>query len=412
MSHYFVGIDWGQFSHKVCILNSSGDSINEFSIDNNKEGFFSLLDKLQKLSDNPSDFSIAIENAGLPIVNFLQINSYSVYLVPPAKVDSLRTNYSSSNAKSDELDAYILADALRTSKNKYALIKPNSKLTQEISLTISYRDTLLADRTIYSNRLTQCLREYYPLALELFNDIDRPTALDFLQAYSDYESAKKLSQNDIEDFLGKRKANRLNRKEFYQKIQNGQIPVDPIVAKANTTFMLTLVAHLKLLNTQIDTYEENIMKLVDIHNDTPTFTSIPGVSSILSAELIASLGDDKDAFSDATQLQSLFGTSPVTRRSGNYKHFAFRFACNKQGRNTLHQIAFVSIRTSAWAKNYYLKKRNEGKTHNHALRCLANIWLKIIFKLWKNKQKYDENIHLASITKHNLQNQNKNSKKS
>jgi len=53
---------------------------------------------------------------------------------------------------------------------------------------------------------------------------------------------------------------------------------------------------------------------------------------------------------------------------------------------------------------YYQRKRKEGKTHNHALRCLANIWVKIITILWKKRECYSEEKRLASIGKHALYN--------
>jgi hypothetical protein len=71
-------------------------------------------------------------------------------------------------------------------------------------------------------------------------------------------------------------------------------------------------------------------------------------------------------------------------------------------RTALSQMALASLKNSAWAKSYYQRKRQEGKKVYHALRCLANLWLKVIFAMWKHKTMYDENLHLASITRHQL----------
>lgn len=70
----------------------------------------------------------------------------------------------------------------------------------------------------------------------------------------------------------------------------------------------------------------------------------------------------------------------------------------------MQTIAFCSIRESQWAKIYYNRKRDEGKTHQHALRCLANIWVKIIYTLWKKRESYSEQKRMASIGKHSLYN--------
>ncbi|MGH7799790.1 MAG: transposase, partial [Thermodesulfobacteriota bacterium] len=98
-----------------------------------------------------------------------------------------------------------------------------------------------------------------------------------------------------------------------------------------------------------------------------------------------------------TREEALGGTAPITKSSGSYSHTQFRFSCNKGLRNTLSQFAFTSITKSIWARSYYKKKRKEGKTKSHALRCLANAWVKVIFAIWIDNSLYDENLHFASV---------------
>ena len=85
-----------------------------------------------------------------------------------------------------------------------------------------------------------------------------------------------------------------------------------------------------------------------------------------------------------------------------HKIVYFREGCNKFYRNFVYNIAFSSLTKSAWAKAYYDRHRNRGHTHPHALRCLANLQLKILFAMWKNRTKFDENIYLAQKSRHKL----------
>ncbi len=62
-------------------------------------------------------------------------------------------------------------------------------------------------------------------------------------------------------------------------------------------------------------------------------------------------------------------------------------------------MAFTSLQRSLWAKNYYDQLRKKGNSHHAALRSLANKWIKIIHQLWVTRTTYDENYHLAQITK-------------
>jgi hypothetical protein len=77
-----------------------------------------------------------------------------------------------------------------------------------------------------------------------------------------------------------------------------------------------------------------------------------------------------------------------------------RHACKKSFRNTLHQFAFCSIQSETWAREYYDKQRKKGKNHSAAVRALANKWVKIIFRMWKNNKEYNAEIFLNSRKKH------------
>lgn len=123
---------------------------------------------------------------------------------------------------------------------------------------------------------------------------------------------------------------------------------------------------------------------------------------VLGAKLLIAIGTDRERFATANELQSMFGTAPYTKSSGQHKSAHFRRACHKKMRAALHQMAFASLRKSDWARAYFAKKRKEGKTAAHAFRCLANLWLKVIFAIWKKETTYNENDHLAAVARHQL----------
>ena len=69
-------------------------------------------------------------------------------------------------------------------------------------------------------------------------------------------------------------------------------------------------------------------------------------------------------------------------------------------RNALQQFAWQSTRSEAWAKEYYRRKRAEGKTHSMALRALANVWVRIIYRMWVDKTSYEAAIFAAAKLAH------------
>src|SRR5713226_8362727 len=54
------------------------------------------------------------------------------------------------------------------------------------------------------------------------------------------------------------------------------------------------------------------------------------------------------------------------------------------------------------ARAYYDQQRARGHAHRHALRALGAKWLKIIFVMWQRQVPYDEQYHLATMTRQQL----------
>src|SRR5260370_6195999 len=88
----------------------------------------------------------------------------------------------------------------------------------------------------------------------------------------------------------------------------------------------------------------------------------------------------------------LAGTSPVISQSGTHRSTRMRTSCSKPLRNVLYQLARESIQREAWAKTYYERKRQEGKTFTMAVRALANQWVRILFAVWKNREGSDPQV--------------------
>ena len=101
-------------------------------------------------------------------------------------------------------------------------------------------------------------------------------------------------------------------------------------------------------------------------------------------------------------LQAHAGAVPVTVKSGKQQVVHFRFACDKMLRHVVDQVAFLSLRSSEWARAYYDQQRARGHEHREALRALGAKWVKIIFVLWERQVPYDESYHLATMARQQL----------
>ena len=101
---------------------------------------------------------------------------------------------------------------------------------------------------------------------------------------------------------------------------------------------------------QIAQYDKEIRTLFLTHEDYELFVSLPRAGKRLAPRLLAEIGDDRTRYQDASSLQALGGTSPVLFQSGMYSKAHRRMACIKPLRNALHQFAWQTTRSEAWAR--------------------------------------------------------------
>ena len=141
--------------------------------------------------------------------------------------------------------------------------------------------------------------------------------------------------------------------------------VDEAVVLAKSLFVTTIVGQLRFVLASLKEYNNQISTLLSNFSDGDRFRSLPGVDTILAGKLLVFIGTDRERFSSALELQSYLGTAPYTKSSGKHRGVHFRLGCNKTMRTALTQMAFASLRKSAWAKSYYARKRNEGKKVYH-----------------------------------------------
>lgn len=400
---FFIGIDWAAKHLDFCLTNDKGDVILRDRVDNDDDGFNSLLQAFEKEKIDLSEIAVAIESPNQRVVDFLLARGVSVYPVNPKAVYDYRKSRFPSGSKSDTADAQLLADYLREHYKHLRAWRIEEPELRQLKLLTEDRDKVVTQKVRLQNQLRSTLNGYFPQAVEAFSDLTSQTALSFLEQFPTFSSTQEKTDEEWKMFLDEcRCFHPKARQRFFDAMKLEKIEIDKAVVKAKSLFVTTIVRQLKIIVASLKEYNKQIGTLLSKFDDGEIFRSLPGVDVILAAKLLVSIGTDKERYASANELQSFFGTAPYTKGSGQYRSVHFRFACNKWMRTATAQMALASLRNSAWAKSYFARKRKEGKGAYHALRCLANAWLKVIFAIWKNHTDYDELKHLASIARHQL----------
>ena len=413
---FYVGIDWADQKYDLFILNDQGEPVGQpLVIKKSAADFQALLLRLRKLSPNPTDLKIGIETPHNVLIDFLLAAGYPIFVMHPAAMKSFRKRYRTTNARDDCYDSYVLADVLRTDVACWHKIDRDSELTEEIRMLAVDHHHLIQEQTELHNVFRETLKAYYPEYVHFFKDLSCSTSLAFCQTYSHFAAAAKLTQEQLQAFFKEHHLWNWKRiQRIYQTLQQKPMVDAESTIHIKSTKALTYAALLVEANKSCQVYEQKIKDRLQQHPDYELFDSFPGVGDVTAARLIALFGDHRERYENVSAIQSIAGTCPVTESTGydqkskkGYRVVYFRQGCNKVYRSFIYTMAFASLTKASWAKAYYDQHRAKGHTHPHALRCLANLELKILFSMWKNRTPYDENIFLAQKTRHELKSKNK-----
>ncbi len=396
---WYAGLDWADAHHDVAVIDEAGLQVATLRVAHSKEGLNELTRFLLGIAKTPEQMACIIEtNHGLLIATLLDAG-FPVYPVNPKTVDRRRK---AAGAKTDAIDAYLLAKTGRADLVDLRRLQPDSPLVQELKALTRDQDALIESQTRLVNQLTACLKAYYPVALELFSKLHQRTTLVFLQTYPTPEQAMAAPVERLETTLrtGGHPTPTKTANTIWQRLHPPHLTADRITTRTKARLMLALVGQLLPLVEQIAAYDKEIRRLFLMHPDSGLFGSLPGAGKRLAPRLLAEWGDDRSRYTGSTSVQALAGTAPVAFASGNYAKAHKRYACLKPLRNALHQFAWLSTQREGWALRYYQRKRAEGKSHSMAVRALANGWVRIIYAVWSQHARYDTAIFEAAQLAH------------
>ena len=395
---HFAGFDWAKRKHHVMVVDPRGQLVVDLGFEDTAEGWAKFREKLSPLEN----VAVAIETSSGPAVERLLDAGLSVYPLNPKAAKRYRERKAPSGVKSDRLDAWCFAEALRTDGHHWRLLAVQDPLTHELRLLCRDEIALIEQRTALVNQLQAALYEYYPTALQAFDDWTIPSAWAFLEWFPTSQDLAKAGKRRWEKFLH---TNKLYRRETYQKRLDlfagaTEFCGGPAVTSAKSLLAVSLTKQLRLLEAQLKTYRERIQQLFDQHPDHDLFNSLPAAGKKLAPRLLAECGDDRSRFDHSQALQCHAGTAPVSFQSGQTNRVFMRRACNKTLRATVHLWCNLSRTKCVWADTYYQQKKQQGMSHACAVRCLGQRWIKIIWKMWQTRTPYDEALHTRNQIRH------------
>ena len=273
---------------------------------------------------------------GLLIAALLAEAGLWVAPVNPKTVDRTRP---ASGAKSDPLDALLLARAGRSQWPDLRRLQPDSPLLAEAQGAHARPGQSHPAADAARQPIDSLPQSLLSCGARAVRKLTRPVAQAFLSAFPTLEAARAASEEEMQQVLRTAHCPSSAHKaaRFCAILGRAQLAASPALARAKARYALALVAQLALIHRQLLEYDRAIGKLFHQHADSALFASLPGAGRRLAPRLFAEWGEDRTRFSSAAQLQALAGTAPVVGESGASRRVRQRTGCvgNRRAQPTL-----------------------------------------------------------------------------
>jgi transposase len=389
----YVGIDWAEAHHDVCLLDADGQLLARRRVSEGLEGVAMLHALLGEHAERPEEVVVGIETDRGLLVTALLAAGYLVYAINPLAAARYRERHVTSRAKSDRGDAKVLAELVRTDRHNHRPVAADSQLLEAIKVLARSHQNLIWTRQRQLNALRSALREFYPAALAAFDELGHPDALAVLRLAPEPDRGRRLSTTQIVAAL-RRGGRRRNLERRAAEIQNAlrapQLAAPPLVTEAYAVTVAALVEVVASLDAQVAVVEAKLAERFEEHPDAAILRSQPGLGSILGARVLAEFGDAPNRYADAKARRNYAGTAPIARASGTSHVVVARLARNRRLFDACYQWALCALTASPGARAYFDARNPGPHTAKVARRKLANKLVGVLHGCLTHRERYDE----------------------
>lgn len=382
---FLVGIDVAKDKHDCFICDSEGNVLKDvFTFSNDREGFNLLLSFMPTSSENVKVGLEATGHYSLNLINFLIDNGYSPVVFNPLQINLFRKAHTLRKTKTDKIDAKLIALMLSSSD-----AKPHLDLSYHVmdlkSLT-RYRSRLKDQLVRLKISLSRIIEIMFPELEDCIYSINQKSTIALLYEFPSKELIANAHLTRLTNVLKDNSRGKYSKDKALE-IRNAAINSIGTSSDASSFELVQTIDMINFYSSKIDDLDAKIKDIM-IELESPIL-SIPGISYNLGSIILAEIVDI-NRFDTSSQLQAFAGLDPVTHQSG--KFIATGVSMVKRGSPYLRWAILNAARLVAMRdpcfKEYYQRKRKEGKHHFVALTHVAKKLIRVIFKLLKTNTQF------------------------
>lgn len=389
-----VGIDWGMHSHHYAILSDTGEVVKEDSIPRTVEAITRLVQTIRDRAPEDGQAEVGIDRKDCVVTRLLLAEGVTVYHLNPRSAARAREIFLPAGQKDDSADARVHARLVRANRSGLRPMRARSGRATRLRCLLQHRKSLVKARAGFYQRLNDSLSSWSPALWRLPGELSCQWKQDLLHKWPLGQDLAAAHGNAVNAFVRNHRMGQKTEQAIRQARKGQSLEHGEQMAAFYREQVRSLLDLIQQLTEKIEAAAERIGQLVDQHPRAELFRSLPAGGDLTVAALMVLFRTDEEPKRDWRQYASYAGVSPVTKESGQKRKVIMRKACNEMLRDSLQHLAYATSRQpGCWARQFYQKKRDQGHGHYAALRCLAHVWVKIIYAMWQKDAPYSERHH-------------------
>jgi transposase len=387
----WVGIDIGKHAHHAAAVDGDGQLVWSRRVANDQAAIQGLIGQA---TASAAGVCWAVDSTGssaaLLLALLVAADQQVVYV--PGRVVNRMAGAFAGEAKTDAKDAVVIAQTARLRRDLGAA-RPRQELVAELAVLVGHRRDLLADWVRTVSRLRGLLAASFP-GLERCFDFTSRSALVLVSRYQTPEALRSVGRRRLVSWLRRQVPAQLSDARVEQMAevavaaaaaQRIRLPAQGVTAG----LIAQLASDLLALDRRIKELDKTIAQRLASHPQARIICSLPGMGPLLAAELLVAVGD-LASFPDAGHLAAYAGLAPVPRDSGrrtNNLHPPRRY--NRSLRRVFYLSALSSLSTPGPSRDYYRRKRAQGRKHQQALIALARRRVDVLWALLRDNRCFE-----------------------
>ncbi|EWM11304.1 IS110 family transposase [Kutzneria sp. 744] len=376
----WAGVDAGKAHHHCVVINAAGDKVLSRRVPNNEIELLELIADVHALS---ADVLWAIDlnaGGGALLIALLVNHDQQLLYIPGRTIHHASGSYRGSG-RSDAKDAFIIADQARMRRDLHSMTA-GDEIAVDLRILTARRYDLAADRTRAINRLRAQILECFPALERAFDYSRSKAALVLLTGYQTPAALREAGPERLAAWLRERRV-RNSDTVAATAITAARAQFTTVPGQAAAAAMTARLAKGVVdLDAEIAETDALIEGRVRQHRHATALLSMPGIGSLLGAEVLGLTGGDLAMFGSADRLAGVAGLAPVPRDSGRVQGTLRRpRRYNRRLLRAFYLSAQVAITRCSQSKAFYERRRREGKHHKQAVLALARRRLNVVWAL-------------------------------